>query len=114
LVGSAGMSTIDKRDTEGSKVKAASLSGRETQIGNNLSEGKPDIVKSDVETPSMSHELANADYDEKGAAQSNYGKAEARDIGWQSHPADVPSPLVAGLSNEELWTLIRRFNKVRD
>lgn len=114
MVGSDSMSTIDKGDTESSQVKALFLSGRETQIGNEPSHSKADVAKSYGETPTMSHELANVDYDEKGAAQHNYGETEATDIGWQSHPSDVPSPLVAGISNEELWTLIRRFNKVGD
>lgn len=34
-----------------------------------------------------------------------------RDLGWNEHPAEVPKPLVGGLPNEELWTLVRRFNK---
>lgn len=65
------------------------------------------------EHPTVSHELANADYDEKGAAQEDLGQTEVRDLGWNEHPADVPTPLVGGLANEELWTLMRRFNKVR-
>ena len=32
-------------------------------------------------------------------------------MGWGDHPKDVPQPLVGGLPNEELWTLVRRFNK---
>ena len=32
-------------------------------------------------------------------------------MGWNDHPTNVPSPLVAKLPNEELWTLVRRFNK---
>ncbi|KAH7314114.1 hypothetical protein BKA65DRAFT_600161 [Rhexocercosporidium sp. MPI-PUGE-AT-0058] len=63
------------------------------------------------EHPTESHELANADHEEKGAAQINHGHTEVRDLGWNDHPSDVPAPLVGGLPNEELWTLIRRFNK---
>ena len=36
-----------------------------------------------------------------------------KDFGWNSPPNAVPSPLVHGLSNDDLWVLIRRFNKVR-
>ena len=63
--------------------------------------------------PSDSHALAieSADHDIKGAVQQNHEAGEVRDMGWKDHPTDVPSPLVAKLPNEELWTLVRRFNK---
>ncbi|KAL3428452.1 hypothetical protein PVAG01_01960 [Phlyctema vagabunda] len=60
--------------------------------------------------PTESHALANADHDEKGAAQLDHGQTEVRDLGWNEKPEAIP-PLVGGLPNEELWTLIRRFNK---
>ncbi|KAL5316499.1 hypothetical protein ACEPPN_015547 [Leptodophora sp. 'Broadleaf-Isolate-01'] len=73
---------------------------------------EPEITEpAPEEHPTESHELANADHEEKGAAQINHGHTEVRDLGWNDHPSDVPAPLVGGLSNEELWTLIRRFNK---
>ena len=37
---------------------------------------------------------------------------EVRDFGWNSAPKAVPSPLVHGLANDDLYTLVRRFNKV--
>ena len=63
--------------------------------------------------PSDSHALAieSADHDIKGAVQQNHEAGEVRDMGWNDHPTNVPSPLVAKLPNEELWTLVRRFNK---
>ena len=62
--------------------------------------------------PTESHALASADHDEKGAAQQAFSDSEeVKDLGWNDHPKDVPSPLVGGLPNEELWTLVRRFNK---
>lgn len=61
-----------------------------------------------------SHALAEADHDVKGAAQLNHSETEVKDLGWNEHPNDVPTPLVGGLPNEELWMLVRRFNKVRD
>lgn len=74
----------------------------------------PKIVEAaPEEQPTDSHVLANADYEEKGAAQIDHGQTEVKDLGWNEHPADVPTPLVGGLPNEELWTLVRRFNKVR-
>jgi hypothetical protein len=68
------------------------------------------------ETPTDSHALANADHDEKGAAQIDHDETEVQDLGWGgdgfTKPSSVPNPLVGGLPNEELWTLVRRFNKV--
>ena len=63
--------------------------------------------------PSDSHALAieSADHDIKGAVQQNHAAGEVRDMGWNDHPTNVPTPLVAKLPNEELWTLVRRFNK---
>ena len=58
--------------------------------------------------PSDSHALANAQHEEKGAVQKNQKEGEVRDMGWREQPTDV---LVGGLPNEELWTLVRRFNK---
>lgn len=72
------------------------------------------VVDAEEEPATESHALANAvpeDIFEIGAAQLDHGSAEVRDLGWNDKPEDVPSPLVGGLPNEELWTLIRRFNK---
>lgn len=74
---------------------------------------EPQVVETAPEENSTdSHLLANEDHEEKGAAQIPHGNAEVRDLGWNDHPTDVPMPLVGGLPNEELWTLVRRFNKV--
>jgi hypothetical protein len=69
------------------------------------------VERQQEDMPTASHELANADHDEKGAAQEEHAQKEVRDLGWNSQPSEVPN-LVGGLSNEELWTLIRRFNRV--
>lgn len=64
--------------------------------------------------PTESHALATADHEEKGAVQvsaKQYNGPEAKDLGWNKPPEKVPTPLIGGLPNEELWTLIRRFNK---
>ena len=66
-----------------------------------------------ADAPTDSHALANADHEEKGAAQEAHFETEVKDLGWNDHPKDVPKPLVGGLRNEELWLLVRRFNKVR-
>ena len=60
---------------------------------------------------SLSHELAVADHDEKGHAQAVHGK-EVEDLGWHERSSKIPNPLVGGLPNEDLWVLVRRFNKV--
>lgn len=76
-------------------------------------QGEPEIVEAhEEEHATISHALANEDHIEKGAAQLEHGQTEVKDLGWNDHPTDVPTPLVGGLPNEELWTLIRRFNKV--
>lgn len=62
--------------------------------------------------PSDSHALAVADHDVKGAAQEAGKIADVTDLGWRANPKDVDR-LVGKLPNEELWTLVRRFNKVR-
>ncbi len=59
-----------------------------------------------------SHALAMADHDIQGAAQLAGRTSDVTDLGWRSHPKDVET-LVGGLPNEELWTLVRRFNRVR-
>jgi hypothetical protein len=74
---------------------------------------EPEIVDAvEEEHPTESHALANADHDEKGAAQHDHEEAEVRNLGWNEKSSKIPD-LVGGLTNEELWTLIRRFNKVR-
>ncbi|MCJ1312668.1 hypothetical protein MMC25_006344 [Agyrium rufum] len=62
-------------------------------------------------TSTDSHALANADHEYKGAAQVDHFETEVKDLGWNEHPKDVPTPLVGGLPNDELWLLVRRFNK---
>lgn len=59
-----------------------------------------------------SHALALADHDIKGAAQLAGQTDDVTDLGWRADPREIDT-LVGGLPNEELWTLIRRFNRVR-
>lgn len=63
--------------------------------------------------PTDSHALAGANHEEKGAAQLEHYEAEVKDLGWEEHPDNIPKPLVGGLPNDELWLLVRRFNKVK-
>ena len=94
--------------------EAPALPARPLAESQNLrAQGEPEFVEAhEVEHATISHELANEDHDEKGAAQLDHGQIEVKDLGWNEHHSDVPVPVVGGLPNEELWTLIRRFNKV--
>ena len=72
----------------------------------------PTSSASGFDVPSDSHALAaSADHEHIGAVQTGHEHGEVRDMGWNDHPKDVPTPLVGGLPNEDLWTLVRRFNK---
>jgi hypothetical protein len=64
--------------------------------------------------PSDSHALAETgvqDGDPVGLAQASHEEPEVKDLGW-AHDDIKPAPLVGGLPNDDLWTLIRRFDKV--
>ncbi|KAF2723139.1 hypothetical protein K431DRAFT_337691 [Polychaeton citri CBS 116435] len=45
-----------------------------------------------------------------GAAQEDHD-LETKNLGWNKGSDQLPNPLVGGIDNEELWALIRRFNK---
>lgn len=77
---------------------------------------EPDIIESyEEEVPTASHALAEesiqADAENKGASQIEHDEIEVKNIGWNKELHQVPQPVVGGLGNEELWVLIRRFNK---
>ncbi|KAL2008350.1 hypothetical protein VTN00DRAFT_8332 [Thermoascus crustaceus] len=61
--------------------------------------------------PTESHTLAQIEYNEKGLVQKASDTDGITDVGWGLAPEDIEEPLIGGLSNEELWMLIRRFNK---
>ncbi|KAJ6083037.1 hypothetical protein N7467_007172 [Penicillium canescens] len=61
--------------------------------------------------PTDSHVLSQVEQDEKGLAQKAGDTKEITNIGWGVSPNVIEEPLVAGLSNEDLWMLIRRFDK---
>ncbi|KAK1833451.1 hypothetical protein QBC39DRAFT_380633 [Podospora conica] len=58
-----------------------------------------------------SHALANDDHAEKGHVQLGGIDDEIEDLGWNEKKEDIPAPLVGGMDNEDLWLLIRRFDK---
>ena len=72
--------------------------------------GKREESRALGEEPTASHALAVADHDEKGAVQQS-DINEVTDLGWNDPKEKISDPLVGGLPNDELWVLIRRFNK---
>jgi hypothetical protein len=46
----------------------------------------------------------------KGAAQEDHDE-EVLDLGWNEPASEIENPLVGGLNNEDLWVLVRRFDK---
>ncbi|KAI0206584.1 hypothetical protein F4808DRAFT_534 [Astrocystis sublimbata] len=68
------------------------------------------LANSLAEEPTLSHSLAMADHEEKGVVQQARVE-ETADLGWNQKKEKVSNPLVGGLDNEDLWLLIRRFNK---
>jgi hypothetical protein len=69
-----------------------------------------------LSAPTESHALAleaakSVHPAEAGAAQVPHDE-EVVDLGWNEPKEHVARPLVGGLSNEDLWLLVRRFNKV--
>lgn len=72
---------------------------------------KHELATTINDEPTLSHALATDDYEDKGLAQQEHDE-EVIDLGWNEKKHDIPAPLVGGLGNEDLWLLIRRFNKV--
>lgn len=71
-----------------------------------------------LDAPTESHALAldsakETPVGEQGAAQVAHAE-EVVNLGWNEAKENVQSPLVGGLSNEDLWLLVRRFNKVKN
>ena len=64
------------------------------------------------EFPTHSHELAK-NHEGPGAAEADQDDVgdKAKDLGWDKEPEEISS-LFSDYTNDELWTLIRRFNQV--
>ncbi|KAK5169572.1 uncharacterized protein LTR77_005549 [Saxophila tyrrhenica] len=71
---------------------------------------KEEVFQTMADSPTMSHTLAASDHDEKGIAQEAHD-LEVKDVGWHEPEKNIPTPLVGGLANDDLWILVRRFNK---
>lgn len=63
------------------------------------------------EGPTESHVLAQVEQDEKGLTQQAGDIAGVTDIGWTTPVDHIEESLVAGISNEDLWMLLRRFDQ---
>ncbi|KAG0159370.1 hypothetical protein PDIDSM_6892 [Penicillium digitatum] len=63
------------------------------------------------EGPTESHVLSQVEQDEKGLSQKAGDTEEITNVGWGESPDAIEEPFIAGLSNEDLWMLIRRFDK---
>ncbi|UNI15981.1 hypothetical protein JDV02_002462 [Purpureocillium takamizusanense] len=77
---------------------------------------EPKIVQvHEEEAPTASHALADESLNDEsvaqGASQVQHDDIEVRNLGWNDEAQRVPRPVVGGLTNEQLWTLIRRFDK---
>lgn len=71
------------------------------------------LVSTMEAAPTDSHALATQVQPVKGLVQQQSGSGAVRDLGWNEPKEQIPAPLVGGLQNEDLWILIRRFNKVK-
>jgi hypothetical protein len=64
------------------------------------------------EGPTASHALATSpSVEEPGLVQLDHDE-EVKDLGWNQPKEGIPAPLVGGMQNEDLWVLVRRFDKV--
>ncbi|PYH93650.1 hypothetical protein BO71DRAFT_484433 [Aspergillus ellipticus CBS 707.79] len=70
-----------------------------------------DRTTTEISGPTDSHVLSQVDQDEKGLAQKAGSTDTITDMGWDRSPDDIGERLVSGLENDDLWMLIRRFNK---
>ncbi|KAH8882138.1 hypothetical protein GQ53DRAFT_885822 [Thozetella sp. PMI_491] len=70
-----------------------------------------ETANSMAETPTLSHSLAVRAPEEQGAVQQRHCGEDVADLGWNEKKEAIAAPLVGGMDNEELWKLIRRFNK---
>lgn len=72
---------------------------------------KVDIL-SELNAPTDSHALAHAEVEETSLIHTSLDDEATTDIGWQQQPHEFNEPIIGGIPNEDLWMLIRRFNKV--
>jgi len=77
-----------------------------------ISNSKPEPIEDyEEKRPTIGHKLAHGAHKENDDAESEHTNIEQGDSGWNEEEGNVLQPLISGWSNNELWTLIRRFNK---
>jgi hypothetical protein len=79
---------------------------------NNLVNNQQELTKS---FDADSHDLAHSNHEIKGEAQKQpifESGTNSKDLGWHKDLPDMPEPLIGGVTNENLFAMIRRFNKV--
>ncbi|CAI6340223.1 unnamed protein product [Periconia digitata] len=69
----------------------------------------PTLTDKPTESHALAMEAAKAP-EIAGAAQAEHHE-EVVNLGWNEPKEQIASPLVGGLDNEDLWVLVRRFNK---
>ena len=82
----------------------------------------PIIAKAPLfpDPPTESHVLAQSEPEETGLAQqadinvdNTETETQLHDLGWSTHSKDnITDSLLGDITNEDLWTLVRRFDKV--
>lgn len=75
--------------------------------------GKPQVSEKATESHALANESVNAGADDHGALAKPFDEdlVEVRDLGWNNEDSQVAQPVVNGISNEQLWKLVRRFDK---
>ncbi len=93
--------------------ESTALQPRTGAVPVNANPQKTVVAQSPIaQATSESHALATENHELEGAAQMAGKEARITNLGWQANAVGV-STLVGGIPNEELWTLVRRFNKVQ-
>ena len=119
-LGKVGFKPADSTTASSSKtsttITKATESTNSTEHENN---DAPDTsISRSIGDATLSHKLATADIDVKGAVQSasdtsSSDEQEVANLGWHKVDEAKGTPFISGWTNEEVWLFIRRFNKVQ-
>lgn len=93
-----------------SVVKSDDGEGR--HMGHNLVHHINATSRIENQGPTNSHAISQAVSDEEGLVQKAGASQEVSDIGWEHGPGEIGEQIVPGLANDDLWMLLRRFDKV--
>jgi len=92
-----------------SVVKSDDGEGRD--MGHNLVHHIDAPSRTENKAPTDSHAISQVVPDEKGLIQKAAASHEVSDIGWEHGPDEIGEQIVPGLANDDLWMLLRRFDK---